>query len=292
MRTSNHEMTRDIKVHFERISQLFRSGLPVRTGTVGAPTRRARGRWPDCPCVRGRLAKATAGTGADPGLPVRTGTVGGTRTAWPASKSDCPCVRGRLATAARCAHHAQGLPVRTGTVGTSRPAPSVRLGIARAYGDGWCTTARALCVPLGLPVRTGTVGRVAVTCPCVRGRLAVRPSARSAWIGIARAYGDGWNSRLSLSARAVACPCVRGTVGSRPSLPCDGRLSPRGRFRLARAYGDGWHLRSPSRTNGLRGRLDIHHGSIRLLRGLPVRTGTVGRVLRLTTCIIHELITP
>jgi len=76
MRTHEPTVTRDIKVHFERISQLFRSGLPVRTGTVGDGRDGSRPRlrlaraygdgWGRCQLEAPRFL----------GLPVRTGTVG------------------------------------------------------------------------------------------------------------------------------------------------------------------------------------------------------------------------
>ena len=198
MRTHEPTVTRDIKAHFERISQLFRSGLPVRTGTVGRwrSTRRARLRlaraygdgWgpemmmtrpvPACPCVRGRLEFAVFGPPVH-GRLARAYGDGWSSLSFPVfAGSACPCVRGRLEVGNRAKVVVLGLPVRTGTVGARclfRYSPG---RLARAYGDGW---------------KSATGRRSSYwACPCVRGRLAGRRRRRVRTGRLARAYGDGW----------------------------------------------------------------------------------------------------
>ena len=220
MRTHEPTVTRDIKAHFERISQLFRSGLPVRMGTVGARSRSSR--------RSARLARAY-GDGWD-----RLGVDCSVTVA-------CPCVWGRLDFYRQHHHHVRrlaraygdgwharpyalvacsGLPVRMGTVGPDGIRFVALPRLARAYGDGWEPLNVSSQGQVGLPVRTGTVGACARArpetrraCPCVRGRLGAAEREQPGLGRLARAYGDGWGVCSCPAVDRRGLPVRTGTVG-------------------------------------------------------------------------------
>ena len=179
MRTHEPTVTRDIKAHFERISQLFRSGLPVRTGTVGPQLY--------APPETLRLARAYGDGWRRASVPPTGGTA-------------CPCVRGRLGRGGAAHARHVGLPVRTGTVGERARAPQRRARLARAYGDGW--------------VRLKGAWAVVEACPCVWGRLARASVCPRCVLRLARAYGDGWAAHALRLAAELGLPVRMGTVGS------------------------------------------------------------------------------